>query len=214
MVEQYVSMVLNGSVLADGDGKAVHLCERAEGWPVGGLASISCSPGTAYRVSAKLKTWLGSIIKDAMVQQASELRDQLNAVLGVESLSWGESLDMVSKLMSKPKESEPEDESIVRPDVMKDEFDRGFREGMLRAAVALKEYEANRRKRLYSAKSTRDELKSKLAMAETEVLEREAECDGLSEAIDVICNESDELDRERLGLCRRGHAPSVAVSYI
>lgn len=90
------------------------------------------------------------------------------------------------------------EDAILRSEVMKDLFDRGFREGVFRAAVALKEYEANRRKRLYSAKETRDELKSKLAMAETEVLEREAECDGLSEAMDVICNESDELDREML----------------
>lgn len=90
------------------------------------------------------------------------------------------------------------EDAILRSEIMDDEFGRGFREGMLRAAVALKEYEANRRKRLYSAKETRDDLKSKLAMAETEVLERKAECDGLAEAMDVICNESDELDRERL----------------
>lgn len=198
MDEKYVSMVLSGSVLADRDGKTVHLCERADGVTVGGLATIPCKAGTANQGAAKVKTWLGSIIKDAMIHQASELRDQLNAVLGVESMTWGEALDMVSNLRSRPKVSEQEDDSIIRSHVMKKEFDRGFREGMLRAAVALKEYETNRRKRLCSAKETRDELKSKLAMAETEVLERAAECDGLAEAMDVICNESDELDLERL----------------
>jgi hypothetical protein len=192
MDENYISMVLSGSVLADGDGKTVHFCERAEGWPVGGLASIPCPPGSANLLAAKLKTWLGSTIKDAMIHQTSELRDQLNTVLGVDSLSWGEALGIVSKLMIKAK--------VTDPDV--DLYDKGFKdgvkEGMLRAAIALKDYEAARRKRLTLAKETRDELKSKFAMAETEVLERKAECDGLAEAMDMICNESDELDRERI----------------
>lgn len=108
MDEKYVSMVLSGSVLADRDGKTVHLCERADGVTVGGLATIPCKSGTANQGAAKLKTWLGSIIKDAMIHQASELRDQLNVVLGVESMTWGEALDMVSNLRSKPKVSEPE----------------------------------------------------------------------------------------------------------
>lgn len=59
-------------------------------------------------IKSKMKTWLGSIIKDAMIHQSSELRDQLNAVLGVEIMTWGEALDMVSNLRSKPKVSEPE----------------------------------------------------------------------------------------------------------
>jgi hypothetical protein len=90
------------------------------------------------------------------------------------------------------------EEAIARSGVIEESFDRGFREGMIRAAVALKDYEANRRKRLTLAKETRDELKSKLALAEEEVLERKAECDGLAEAMDMLCNESDELDRERI----------------
>jgi hypothetical protein len=90
------------------------------------------------------------------------------------------------------------EEAISRSKIREESFLRGVKEGMLRAEIALKEYEAARRKRLTLAKETRDELKSKLDLAETEVLERKAECDGLAEAMDMLCNESDELDRERI----------------
>lgn len=185
MDERYVSMVLSGSILANVDGRRIHLCERAEGWPVGGVAEVPCPPGCANSVSAKLRTWLGSIIKDAMIHQASELRDQLNAVLGVESMTWGEALDMVSNLRTKPKVSEPE----------VDLYEKGRMDGMEEAERILTEHYKDRQAALKNSEASMKEAEDIAASARNFYERKLVERDGISSCLSEIRKRIEENDR-------------------
>lgn len=176
MDEKYISMVLSGSVSADFDGDRIYLCERAEGWAVGGVAEIPCPPGCAKNVSDKVRTWLGSIIKDAMIHQTSELRDQLKAVLGVESLTWGEALDMVSNLRSKPKVSEQE----------VDLYEKGIRDGMEEAERILTEHYKDRQVALKNSEASMKEAEEIAASARSFYERKLVERDGISSCLSEI----------------------------
>jgi hypothetical protein len=136
-------------------------------------------------IKSKMMGWLGSIIRDAMIHQTSELRDQLNAVLGVESLTWGEALDMVSNLRSKPKVSEQE----------VDLYEKGRRDGMEEAERILTEHYKDRQTALKNSEASMKEAEAIAASARNFYERKLVERDGISSCLGEIRKRIEESDR-------------------